>query len=389
MTRTTNAHPLHGLRLDELRKRTSAKWRAYPEDVLPLWVAEMDAPTSQAVIDAVQSSLALGDTGYAFGNAYAEALASFSQDRWGWSFDPERTIKVADVITALTDLVRTLTSDGDAVIITPPIYPPFSMIPHHTGRRIVHAPLTAEDRFDLAAIEDAFREATAGDRAAVFMISNPHNPTGTVHTRAELEGVARLARQYPVRVLSDEIHAPLIMPGETFTPYLDVAGSEQDFAVISASKGWNLAAFKSALIVPGGAIDDEELLAKLDRHGAAQIGLIAQTAALNDGRDWLDALLADVDANRQQFADLLRDQLPGTVYRPPSGTYLAWVDCRELGLGDDPAAAFLERGKVAFSSGIPFGPGGEGHIRVNMATSPEILADAVQRMASVVAVPVA
>lgn len=389
MTRHTNAHPLRGLRLDELRKRTSAKWRAYPDDVLPLWVAEMDAPTSEAVIDAVQTSLALGDTGYAFGNAYAEALAAFAKDRWGWSFDPERTIKVADVITALTDLVRALTADGDAVVITPPIYPPFSMIPPNTGRRIVHAPLTAEGRFDLAAIEEAFREATAGNRPAVFMISNPHNPTGTLHTRAELEGVAKLARQYNVRVLSDEIHSPLIMPGETFTPYLDVAGSEHDFTITSASKGWNLAAFKSALIVPGSAIDDEALLTKLDRHGAAQIGLIAQTAALNNGRDWLDGLLADLDANRKQFAELLHRELPGAIYRPPAGTYLAWVDCRTFGLGDDPAATFLERGKVAFSSGIPFGPGGEGHVRVNMATSPEILADAVQRMASVVAAPVA
>jgi cysteine-S-conjugate beta-lyase len=374
------ANPFADLELERLRSRTSAKWQYYPDDVLPLWVAEMDAVVAPPIAEAVQAALENGDTGYPFGRAYAEAFASFAVDRWGWSFDPARAAQVTDVMTGVRELARAMSTDNTAIVVTPPVYPPFYGVAKALGHPIVTAPLDAEDRLDAAALEAAFSEATADGRSAILILCNPHNPTGTVHTRAELEMVAGLARKHGARVISDEIHSPLIMPSSSFTPYLSVAGTEPDVAVASASKGWNLAGFKAALILAG--TDDAPELAAAGGH-AGHIAVIAHTAAFNHARDWLDAAVAGIDANRYLLADLLETHLPNARYRLPEATYLAWVDCRELGLGDDPAAAFMEQGRVAFNSGTGFGTEGTGFVRINLATSPAILEEAVRRMAAV------
>ena len=385
MTRTLQAvaNPFADLDLDRLRRRTSAKWRYYPEDALPLWVAEMDADIAPPIIAAVTDALELGDTGYALGHACARAMAGFAVDHWGWTFDPDATANVTDVMTGIVDLVRLVSPADEAIVLTPPVYPPFYGVAKKLGRTVVPARLGPDDRLDSASLEAAFAEATAGGRGAVLLLSNPHNPTGTVHSRAELDEVARLARHHGVRVISDEIHAPLIMPTSTFVPYLAASDTGPDLAVASASKGWNLAGFKAAVIIPGAdAGPDLEPLRQPGGGHPGHIGLIAHAAAWADGGPWLDAAIAGIDANRHALADLLREHLPAARYTPPESTYLAWIDCRALGLGDDPAAAFLERGRVALSSGIPFGDGGAGHVRLNLATSPAILADAVARMAS-------
>jgi len=386
-TRQSVANPFDDLALDRLRRRTSAKWRMYPEDVLPLWVAEMDAAVAQCVIEAVHDALLMGDTGYPAGHAYAEAMAGFGQERWGWTFDPETTAKVTDVITGILEIVRVTSADGEAIVLTPPVYPPFYMIAKTLGRPVVEAPLTSDGRIDPETLERAFVAATSGGQAATLILSSPHNPTGTVHTREELETVARLARQHGVRVIADEIHAPLQMPTSTFVPYLDAAGTEPDFSVMSASKGWNLAGFKAALVIPGAEATAEtaSLAGRAGNH-PGHIGLIAHTAAITHGGGWLDAAIAGIDANRMALTGMLAEHLPGTSYRPPESTYLAWVDCRSLGLGDDPAEVFLEQGRVALSSGVPFGPGGAGHVRVNLATSQAVLTEALRRMASVLPV---
>lgn len=377
------ASPFADLELARLRRRTSAKWRHYPDDVLPLWVAEMDASVAPPIVRAVTDALASGDTGYPAGRACAEAMAHFAADRWSWSFDPAATATVTDVMTGVVELVRVVSPDGEAIVLTPPVYPPFYAVAKTLGRPVVPAPLNADDRLDPAALEAAFAEATAGGRGAILLLSNPHNPTGTVHTRDELSEVARLARRYGVRVISDEIHAPLTMPTSTFTPYLAATDTGPDLAVASASKGWNLAGFKAAVVVPGAdaATDVAALPARVGGH-AGHIALIAHAAAYAEARPWLDAAVAGIDANRHTLTDLLREHLPAARYRPPESTYLAWIDCRDLGLGDDPAAVFMERGRVALSSGVPFGSGGAGHVRLNLATSPAILADAVTRMAA-------
>ncbi|MCW2823248.1 MAG: cystathionine beta-lyase, partial [Aeromicrobium sp.] len=209
---------------------------------------------------------------------------------------------------------------------------------------------------------------------------NPHNPTAVVHTREELAAVAALAATYGVRVVADEIHGPLVAEG--FVPYLSV--SEDALVVTSASKGWNLAGLKAALIVAGPrSAADLARLPEIVSHGPSHLGVLAHTVALRDGRSWLDALHADLADNRALLAKLLAEHLPDVRWDGGPGTYLAWLDCRDLGLGDDPAAAFLQRGRVAVNSGLPFGTGGAGHVRLNLATTPDILTEAITRMGRV------
>lgn len=374
--------PLRALTLDRLRRRTSMKWRTYPADVLPLWVAEMDVPLAPAVVRAVTEAMELGDTGYPAGTAYAEALADFAGKRWGWDgLAVERTAIVPDVMLGVVEMLKLVTGPGDPVIVNPPVYPPFFQFVGHMDRRIVEAPLGPGLRIDLGALEEAFRRAVADGGRAAYLLCSPHNPTGTVHTADELAAVAALAERHGVRVVADEIHAPVVTGDARFVPYLSVPGAGRGLALMSASKGWNLAGLKAALALAGpGAADDLARMPEEVGHGPSHVGVLAHTAALRDGTDWLDAVLAGLDENRRLLTGLLAEQLPGVVHRAGEATYLAWLDCRALGLGDDPARVFLDRGRVALSSGIPFGTGGAGHLRLNLATSPEVITEAVRRM---------
>ncbi|MEU5753963.1 aminotransferase class I/II-fold pyridoxal phosphate-dependent enzyme [Streptomyces sp. NPDC047829] len=377
-------NPLRALTLDQLRRRTSMKWRTYPPDVLPLWVAEMDVPLAGPVVHAVTEALRLGDTGYPVGTAYAEALAAFAGERWGWDgLAVERTAIVPDVMLGVVEMLRLVTGPGDPVIVNPPVYPPFYQFVEHMDRRIVEAPLGADLRIDLDVLEEAYRRAVADGGSAAHLLCSPHNPTGTVHTAEELAAVAALAERYGVRVVADEIHAPVVTASACFVPYLSVPGAERGLALMSASKGWNLAGLKAALALAGpGAAADLARMPEEVGHGPSHVGVLAHTAALRDGADWLDAVLAGLDENRRLLTGLLAEHLPGVVHRAGEATFLAWLDCRALGLGDDPAEVFLRRGRVALSSGIPFGTGGAGHVRLNLAASPEVLTEAVRRMAA-------
>jgi cystathionine beta-lyase len=376
--------PLRALTLDRLRRRTSMKWRTHPADVLPLWVAEMDVPLARPVVRAVTDAMELGDTGYPAGTAYAEALAAFAGKRWGWDdLAVERTAIVPDVMLGVVEMLKLVTGPGDPVIVNPPVYPPFYQFVTHLDRRVVEAPLGADLRIDPQVLEGAFRRAVAGGGRAAYLLCSPHNPTGTVHTAEELASVAALAERYGVRVVADEIHAPVVAEGVRFVPYLSVPGAERGLSLMSASKGWNLPGLKAALALAGpGAAGDLARMPEEVGHGPSHVGVIAHTAALRDGTAWLDAVLAGLDANRRLLTDLLAAHLPGVVHHLGEATYLAWLDCRALGLGDDPAQAFLHRGRVALSPGPDFGTGGAGHVRLNLATSPEVITEAVRRMAS-------
>jgi cystathionine beta-lyase len=378
-------NPLRVLTLAELRRRTSVKWRRFPPDVLPVWVAEMDVPLAEPVARAVSDAIALGDTGYPAGTGYAEALAGFAAARWGWTPDVEHMAIVPDVMLGVVEMLKLVTGPGDAVVVNPPVYPPFYQFVEHLDRRVVEAPLTADHRIDPAALEAAFRTATATGRPAAYLLCSPHNPTGTLHTRDELTTVIELAARHRVRVVVDEIHAPIVYPGERFLPYLSLPGAEDALALHSASKAWNLAGLKAALAIAGPtAAKDLARMPEEVGHGPSHVGILAHTAALAEGGEWLDGLLAGLDDNRRLLADLLAEHLPAVGYRQPQATYLAWLDCRPLRLPDDPAAVFLDRGRVALSAGPDFGTGGAGHVRLNLATSPELLTEAVRRMASAV-----
>lgn len=375
--------PILSLDLETLRARTSAKWVQYPPDVIPAWVAEMDVLLPEPVVAALTHAFETGDTGYPRPPHYVSAFAGFAARQWAWRVAPGATALTPDVMTGILVLVLKVTDPGDSVVINDPVYPPFESFPKLAGREVIRAALNPEGRLDLETLAVAFRAATAGGRRAAYLLCSPHNPTGAVHTAAELEAVAALAAQTGVAVIADEIHAPLVYAGTRFTPYLTLPGIEHGYAVHSAAKAFSLAGVKAGLVVSARA--DRGTLGDLAwGPGASLSGTIAHAAAWNHGEAWLARLVAELQANRDLAVSLLAERLPEVAVTVPEATYLMWLDCRGLGLGDDPAAAFLERGRVALSSGIPFGPAGVGHCRLNFATSPAILTEIVDRMARAV-----
>ena len=376
--------PFDDVSLELLRLRHSAKWVKYPPDVLPAWVAEMDFALALPIREVLLSAVSRDDTGYPDGAKLGPSYARFASERLGWEVDPEQVRLVADIMSGVRGLLEAFTAPGEGVVINPPVYPPFFMAIRELGREVVEVPLlrAGDDwKLDLDGLEAAF---AAGARA--FLMSQPHNPTGTSFERAELEVVARIASRHGVTVISDEVHAPMTMPGATHVPYLTVEGSQTaGVAVASASKAWNLAGLKCAVVVSGSAEMHERLEEKLSKHltyHAGHLGVLASVAAFDHGGEWLDALVAHLDRNRHLLADLLSEHIPAVGYVPPQAGYLAWLDCRELGLGDDPAEAFLERGRVALSPGPTFGEPGRGFARLNFGTSSALVEEAVRRMAA-------
>lgn len=360
--------------------RTSAKWSAFPEDVLPLWVAEMDYPLAPPIAAALHAAIDRSDTGYRWSGDLPEALAEFSSRRLDWSLDPGRVVLLGDVLVGMAEALRRLT-DG-ALVITPPVYPPFFHVATSVvGRDLVEVPLIPHEGLDLAGLEAAFsrREVTA------FLLCNPHNPTGDIWSREQLTEVATLARRHGVLVIADEIWAPLTMPGYEMTPYLSL-GEEltgPDIALVSASKAFNLAGLKAAQVVAG---SDETMRMLSDRipvevtYSAGHLGVIASITAYRHGDEWLDATRERIRGNADLLSRLLREHIPGIAYAPGDATYLAWLDCRGLDLGDNPAEAFLEQGRVALNAGTDFGRQGAGFVRFNLATTPEVIEEAVRRM---------
>jgi bifunctional pyridoxal-dependent enzyme with beta-cystathionase and maltose regulon repressor activities len=389
------SNPLEELTLRQLRQRTSMKWSAHPADVLPLWVAEMDVKLAPTVADALRRAIDNGDTGYPCGTALAEAVSEFASRRWQWhDLEVSRTAIVPDVMLGVVEMLRLVTDRGDAVIVNPPVYAPFYAFVSHDGRRVIEAPLDADGRIDPNALGEAFARATDSGRRAAYLLCNPHNPTGSVHTVDELRLVADLARRFGVRVVSDEIHAPVILSGSRFTPYLTIPGAEDALALTSASKAWSLSGLKAALAIAGPeAAADLRRMPEEVSHGPSHLGVIAHAEAFRTGGEWLDMLLDGLDANRTLLGDLVAEHLPGVKYQWPQGTYLAWLDCRELGFDEEvadglavvadlsgPARWFLDHARVALSSGHVFGTGGSGHVRLNFATSQAILVEATSRM---------
>jgi cystathionine beta-lyase len=375
------------LSLAELRQRTSAKWRTYPPDVLPLPVAEMDFPLAVPVAEALHAAIRRSDLGYARPSPeLAESLAGFAARRWGWQVDPAQVTLAPEVGVAVVEVLRLLVRPGDRVVINPPVYDSFFPWLAEVGCRLVEVPLgqTVDGwALDLDAMQAAFQ-----DGARVHLLCSPHNPTGTVHQRQDLERLAGLAARYGVTVLADEIFAPLVLPGRTHHPFVSVSPEAARHGIMfaSASKAWNLAGLKCAAIVTADAAT-RRLVQRLPEElpwRVGHLGVLGSIAAFQDGEPWLEEVLGVLDHHRRYLAELLAARIPAIRYRPPDASYLAWLDCTALGLGDDPSAVFLARGRVALSPGPSFGRPGVGHVRLNMGTSRQILAAAVDRMASAV-----
>jgi cysteine-S-conjugate beta-lyase len=379
MSSTLNPE-LTELPLERLQLRRSVKWARYPADVLPAFVAEMDFPLAEPVRVALAEAVELDDAGYAWPEAIglAEAFAEFAKRRLGWSVDPARVSPAPDVVGAITSVLRELTEPGDGIVINTPVYHPFFGVIEELGCELAEAPLVG-GQLDVEAIEDRF---AAGARALI--LCSPHNPAGTMPSREQLTAIGAAAEHHGAWVLADEIHAPLTLPGAEHVPFSSVseAAAARGIAFCSASKTFNLAGLHCAQIVTA----SEEAAAVIERlpflaTHCAHFGAIAAVAAFRDGDAWLDDVLAVIDHNRGLLAELLAEHLPEVGYTRPQAGYLAWLDLRELDLGDDPAAVLLERGKVALSPGPDFGRQGGGFARLNYGTSPALLEEAVKRVA--------
>ena len=372
--------------LNQLRKRTSLKWRAYPADVLPAFVAEMDFDLAAPIVAAATAAIAAGDCGYGHKGELGEAFAAFAGKRLGWSPDPSLIFAIPDVMTGVAEFVQAVTPPGAGIVVSPPVYPPFFDRLRFANRRIVEAPLSraGDGRYDLD--PEGLDRALAGDDVHAYLLCSPHNPAGRVWSREQLTTVADICLRRGAILLIDEIHAPLVLPGAHHVPFgsLDHEMTTRSVTFTSASKAWNIPGLKCGVAVAGSAGYAALLSERWDTLLAGQIGVLATVAAFTESLPWLDALLGQLDENRSRLSGLLAEQLPGVHYLPPEASFLAWLDCRALGLGDDPAKAFLDHGRVALSPGPDFGAPGLGFARLNMGTSPELMAEAVRRMAAAV-----
>jgi cysteine-S-conjugate beta-lyase len=371
---------------DDLAARGSLKWTMHPGAV-GAWVAESDLGTAPAVASALHKAVDGGHFGYlppAIGREMARETATLLRERFGWSVPSSRVHPVADVIHALEATIRHYTRANSAVIVPTPAYMPFLTVPPALDRAVVEVPLASHSgrqTLDLVAIEDALR-----DGAGLVLLCNPLNPGGRVFDRAELEALAEVVSRHDATVFADEIHAPIVFGSAVHVPYASVseAAARHTITALSASKAWNLPGLKTAQLVTSSdaAEDTWQALGPLASHGASTLGVIANTVAYRDGLDWLDHTVAYYDRNRRVLGERLEQLLPGVGYRAPEGTYIAWLDVRELGLGDDPATRLRDRAGIALTDGRACGAVGAGHVRLILATPTPIVELIVERVAA-------
>lgn len=376
--------PLQALPIDELRQRTSTKWRKYGEDVLPFFVAETDYALAPAITRVLTRAVELGDTGYTPPDpGVREAFVGFAQRRWGWTVDPAHVFWTGDVMMGVVEILRRVIEPGDRVVVMPPVYPPFYDTVEEAGGVVERVPLVttaAGWEIDLPGVEAAL----AGGARAV-LLCNPHNPTGTVHSGESLAALAEVAEEFGATVVSDEIHGPLTYAPRLFTPFLTVSDAARriGYTVTSASKTFNLAGLKCAVMI-GGADSQVKELRALPWEVEWRTGLfgaLSNVAAYSPESDeWLDRLLAALDANRLLLTELLAEHVPNARYLPPDAGFLAWVDLSSYGWGDNPAVKVLRDAKVALHHGPLFGTQGKGHVRINFGCAPELLREAVERI---------
>ena len=380
----TAPHLLRDLTDDEARRALVLKWGDVDADVLPAWVAEMDYALAPPVAAALEDALAAGITGYPSlrpGGRLGEAYAGFARRHFGQEVDPTQVAPVCDV-TAGIRLALDVLSDPGPLVLPTPSYPPQLNVAQVTGRGLVEVPLSPDAvatgaRLDLDAIDEAL-----GDGARTVLLTQPHNPLGHVHTREELEALRDLVTRHGARVISDEIHAPLVLPGATHVPYLSLPGTaDHAVAVVAASKAFNIAGLRCAQIVTADEATHRRLvdIPEVRNDSWSPLGVEAAVAAYDEGDEWLAALVDRLDAQRTLLRELLAERLPEARMRPLEATYLAWLDLRAYG-HDDPAATALAKGRVQLEPGHRFQPGLTGHVRLNLATSPERLDEIVRRL---------
>jgi cystathionine beta-lyase len=376
--------------LEELRRRRGGKWSAFGPDVLPAWVADMDFPIADPIKEAILGVLERNDGGYPGEASLKElgtAFAARMGDRFGWEPAPRSVQPVGDLIQAMIASVATLVPAGGGVVIQTPIYPPFLQVVKMLGRHLVDNPLVAgSDRYEMDL--DGLREAI-DDRTRLILFCNPHNPTGRVFERRELEALAALVVEHDLIVVSDEVHSDLAYPGRTHIPFASLGPeiASRTVTLTAATKAFIIAGLKCALIHFGSKELKERQTSVFHRRllGVPNVfGIEATLAAWRDAEPWLAAVVAQLGANCKRVAAFLGEQLPGIGFHPPEASYLAWLDCEPLGLPARPHEFFLTRARVALSDGREFSSRGDAFVRLNFATAPGVLEEILQRMAAAV-----
>ncbi|MGV0341297.1 MalY/PatB family protein [Corynebacterium mastitidis] len=369
---------MHTPDLDALRSRGTRKWTAYPQDVLPTWIAESDFATCPPVKEAILRHTQAESFGYTPASSdLPEALSEFSARRYGWRPDPAHIVEVADVVRGLTLAVQFFTRPGSPVVVPVPAYPPFLSIPDAAGRGRID--VGAEGGMDLDEIERAFAQG-----AGSILLCSPHNPLGYTLGEDFLRGLVALAQRYHARVLVDEIHAPLVLDGT----HVAAAGLSEDaglacVTVTATSKAWNIAGLKCAQMILTNPEDRRTWsgLNPVVKDGVGTLGVFAAAACYRHGGSFLDEQVEYLRANRDWLARELPARVPGLRVTHPQATYLMWLDFHDTALAADPAGHLLRHGKVALNDGRLFGKGGQGHARLNFATSRGNLEEIVRRIA--------
>ncbi|WKD58880.1 MalY/PatB family protein [Corynebacterium caspium] len=367
--------------LIELRQRKTMKWTTYPDDVLPLWIAESDFPTAPAIKTALYK--AIDDESFGYHPAHSElpeAVADFYAAHYGWHPNPERIVPIPDVVRGMVLAVQYFTRPDSPIIVPVPSYPPFLQIPKTLNRKTIY--VNATGGLDLTEIEQAFANG-----AGSLLLASPNNPLGYTFSEEFLTALVAVADRYGGRILVDEIHAPLVFSGCN----IPAAGISEQAAkvcitITATSKAWNIAGLKCAQMIFTNEQDWEiwQSLTEITKEGTSILGIIGATACYQKGWEHLQEQLSYLKETRDYLVEELPTQIPGLKISNPDATYLLWLDFRDTAIGKNPAQYLLEHAKVALNDGSAFGPGGAGHARLNFATSREILAEAISRMAQAI-----
>lgn len=377
-------------RIIDRRLGRSFKWSAFPDDVLPLFIADMDFESPPAVKDALRAVVDHGVFGYPAGlqhdgslaaPALQELIVQRMATRYGWRIAPEAVVIGAGVVVGFTVACHMFRGQG-AVLVQPPVYTPMLMAPGWAGLARQDAPLLQQADGTYAIDFDRFA-ATITPETRLFLMCNPHNPVGRVFRRDELERLAELCLARDLIICADEIHSELIYRSEHHFPIASLSPEieRRTITLIAPTKTFNLPGLHCSIAI----IPDEELRRRYTaaRQGLVMwlnlMGLVAAEAAYRHGDEWLDQLLIYLEANRDFAVDFIRSEMPAIKIAKPQGTYLAWLDCRAA-IAGNPFQFFLEQAKVALSDGATYGPGGEGFVRLNFGCPRATLAEALQRM---------
>jgi cystathionine beta-lyase len=364
------------------RRSDSTKWHVYAPDVLPLWTADMDFRVPEPVVAALRARVEHGVFGYCFEppelrDVIVERLARL----YGWRVEPEAVVIGTGVFAGFHQVCRVAAAPQDGILVQPPVYPPIFGAAKHNGSVHQEAPLVMRPDGRWEIDFDAF-EAAVDDRTRLFIFCNPHNPVGRIFSRADLEHLAAISLRRNVLICSDEIHCDLLFDGGRHVPIasLDPEVARRSVTLMAPSKTFNVPGLRCSFAIIPDASLRRHFAGEGDFSDVNNMGLVAALAAYRDGQEWLDQLLAYLQANRDFVLEFVRAEMPGIEMVAPEATYLAWMDCRQSGIAGSPQKFFLERARVALQDGAWFGTRGQGFVRLNFGCPRATLTQALERM---------